>query len=345
MNNLLPRQDALPPPNPAVAAVVAEGVDIPIVDVGPMLRGEPGALDRLAADVRLISARLGFMCIVNHGVPWSLVENAVTQTLELFHLPEEELLKSRARFHHQGYWPSGVGRNARTFQKEAARASYGSGWALFRERAADDPDVLANKRHRAQNLWPDPALLPDFRHHILQYQSAMLELGLKMVRVYARVLDLPAGFFDHDFARPEFHNRLNYYPHREPEEGVIAQSAHFDHCFLTLLPMSPVPGLQVKKPGDTTTWINARYVDQGIIVNTGEWLNRLSNRRIIPTPHRVMNPPEERVTVPFFLNGGDDMVCNPVPTCIAPGETPAFAAETFHEFFEAYLEGSYRNRQ
>jgi hypothetical protein len=51
------------------------------------------------------------------------------------------------------------------------------------------------------------------------------------------------------------------------------------------------------------------------------------------------------VTVPFFLNGGDDMVCHPLPTCIALGETPAFAPQTFHAFFEAYLEGSYRNRQ
>ena len=92
MNDALPRQDALPAPDPAVAAVVAAGVDIPVIDVGPMLRGEPGALDRLAANVRLISARLGFMCIVNHGVPWSLVDTAVAQTLQLFHLPEEELL-------------------------------------------------------------------------------------------------------------------------------------------------------------------------------------------------------------------------------------------------------------
>ena len=77
MHEGLSRQNRLPEPAPALAATVAAGVDIPVVDVGPMLRGEPGALDRLAADVRLISARLGFMCIVNHGVPWSLVEAAV----------------------------------------------------------------------------------------------------------------------------------------------------------------------------------------------------------------------------------------------------------------------------
>ena len=82
----------LPPPNPSVAAIVAAANEIPTLDAGPMLRGEAGAFEQMAADVRLIMGRLGFMSIVNHGVPWSLVDDAVAQTFELFHLPEEERL-------------------------------------------------------------------------------------------------------------------------------------------------------------------------------------------------------------------------------------------------------------
>ena len=86
------------------------------------------------------------------------------------------------------------------------------------------------------------------------------------------------------------------------------------------------------------------HVREAILVNTGEWLNRLSNGRILPTPHRVVNPPLERVTVPFFMNTSDDIICHPLANCLAPGATAKFEAITFHDFFEAYLDGSYINR-
>ena len=334
----------LPPPDSKIAAIVAAANEIPTLDAGPMLRSEAGAFEQMAADVRLIMSRLGFMSIVNHGVPWSLVDNAVAQTFLLFHLPEEERLKSRARHHHQGYWPSGAGRNNRTFEQEAARKSYGSGWALFRERADDDADALAGKRHRVQNIWPDPGLLPGFKPALLAYTEAMLGLSLSMVRVFARTLDLPADYLDGMFAKPEYHIRLNYYPSGRRDDAVLAASAHYDHSFFTLLPMSPVPGLQVQKTGREISWIDVIHVKEAILVNTGEWLKRMSNGRILPTPHRVVNPPIERVTVPFFMNTSDDIVCKPLPNCLASGESAKFDAIAFHDFFEAYLDGSYINR-
>ena len=42
---------------------------IPVIDLGPFLAGEPGALDRTAKELRFALTEIGFYFIVNHGVP------------------------------------------------------------------------------------------------------------------------------------------------------------------------------------------------------------------------------------------------------------------------------------
>ena len=42
---------------------------IPVIDLGPYLAGEPGALDHAAAELRYALTEIGFYSIVNHGVP------------------------------------------------------------------------------------------------------------------------------------------------------------------------------------------------------------------------------------------------------------------------------------
>ena len=44
------------------------------------------------------------------------------------------------------------------------------------------------------------------------------------------------------------------------------------------------------------------------------------------------------------MNTSDDIVCHSLPNCLAPGESAKFDAIAFHDFFEAYLDGSYINR-
>jgi hypothetical protein len=46
---------------------------IPVIDLGPYLAGEPGALDHAAAELRHALTEIGFYTIVNHGVPSTLV--------------------------------------------------------------------------------------------------------------------------------------------------------------------------------------------------------------------------------------------------------------------------------
>jgi isopenicillin N synthase-like dioxygenase len=164
----------------------------------------------------------------------------------------------------------------------------------------------------------------------------MLALGLKLVPVYARALGLPADYFAKDFENSEWYTRCNHFDGREHAEDQHAATAHSDHSFLTLLPISRIPGLQVRTPaGD---WIDVAYQRGVIIVNTGEWLNHLSNGRFLATPHRVTQPPVERISMPFFIDPNDEAVNTPIPGALKPGEAPPFTPSRWHDFFCSYID-------
>src|SRR5207247_7081774 len=64
--------------------------------------------------------------------------------------------------------------------------------ALFvkRDLPINHPDVIANKRFRCANLWPEK--MPGFRETVVTYCDALEALALRLISVYARALALPA---------------------------------------------------------------------------------------------------------------------------------------------------------
>ena len=49
---------------------------IPLIDVGPAFRAEPGALEGAARDVRRACETVGFFYLAGHGVPQTLIDAA-----------------------------------------------------------------------------------------------------------------------------------------------------------------------------------------------------------------------------------------------------------------------------
>jgi isopenicillin N synthase-like dioxygenase len=47
---------------------------IPVIDYGPYFAGEPDALERLAEEVRHACENIGFLYVLNHGVPQEIID-------------------------------------------------------------------------------------------------------------------------------------------------------------------------------------------------------------------------------------------------------------------------------
>jgi len=215
-----------------------DAAEIPILDLAPYLSGEAGAREKLGKELCHALENIGFYFIKGHGVPQSLVDAAFAET-ERFHA---QLLDRKMRLRRNrdnvGYLPM-----SRAADSDAAiKPNVNEAFFLKRDLPADHPDVLAHKRFRGTNIWPDD--LPGFREIVVAYCDALEALVKKLVPLYAVALDLPADHFDEAFAEPQYTLRMTHYPYVEVlAENEFGIAPHSDTSFLTLLAQNKVPGL------------------------------------------------------------------------------------------------------
>ena len=83
-------------------------------------------------------------------------------------------------------------------------------------------------------------------------------------------------------------------------------------------------------------WLDEPPVKGTLIVNVGDMLHRMSNRRLISTPHRVINATgRERNSVPFFFDPHVAIEIAPLLGTGAPKLEPLF----FGDFLRNELSG------
>src|SRR5205814_3368326 len=236
---------------------------IPVIDLGPWLGDEPGALDRAAVELRHALTEIGFYSIVNHGVPSALVEVVYRQVARFHARPLGEKLKIKLDKHNVGYLPM-MGDTLRTsVVANVTKPNMSEAFFMARDLAPDHPNAVSGRRFRSANQWPED--LPGFREPLVGYCDALERLVQRLVRVYARALDLPGTYFDGPFTDFQYKLRATHYP-SQPEalddEFVIAP--HTDTSFLTLLAPNDVPGLSFRtQSGD---WIDLPIVRDALIV-------------------------------------------------------------------------------
>jgi isopenicillin N synthase-like dioxygenase len=198
---------------------------------------------------------------------------------------------------------------------QGKKPSQNEAYFLRRERRADDPDVLANRRFHAMNKWPSESDLPGFRANMLAYMGTLEALCKKLVRLYALALFLPETFFDTCFAEPHMILRMSRYPVIDGADDTLASLVpHTDSGFMTLLPPNKVQGLSILLPDGR--WMDAPGVADAFVVNGGDILHRWTNERFLSTPHRVRNVSGQlRYAVPFFFDPNHDTMIDCLPTC------------------------------
>jgi isopenicillin N synthase-like dioxygenase len=323
--------------HPAVRAAALS--EIPIFDATAAFDGEPGALEALASQVRHAQEDIGFYYLSGHGVPQDLIGRTFDAVAGFFALPDDEKAALKVDEHQLGYIPpkasllktSGIENNTKLDTNEA--------FQLMRDRSPHDPKVAAGIRFNGLNQWPDTGRVPGLRETMAEYHDVMSQLGWRMLPVYSLALGLEANHLFQYFRDPHFINRNAHYAPGAAEDNQFGLAPHSDHGFVTFLPLSEVPGLEVKTQGGD--WIPAPYVPGAMLVNTGEFLDRWTNGRFIATPHRVLVPQRDRYTITFFYNPSDETVNAPFATCVDAENPVRFEPTTFIQYLKDYAEGNY----
>ena len=323
-----PRDDATTPHRP-----------LPIMDVGPFLAGERGALEALVDGWRDACKNYGFMCLVNHGFPQSLIDRMDAETRRFHALPDADKLAIKVNEHQRGYIPSRATIVTHSQYEKHTKLDSVECIVVATDYADDDPNLMAGKQFYAHNQWP--ADLPGFRETVESYMSTATTLCKRLLPVWAFALELEKDFFDPYFVNNYTYFRIHKYP-RVPtiDSNEFGLGAHADTGFMTFLPPANEPGLQVLGTDDKWFW---PIVPEGaVVLNIGQFLGRWTNDRFRATPHRVLPPKNnDRYSFACFINTSLEAEVECLPTCTGPENPPKYPRQSYWDFFQWYMQNTY----
>ncbi len=239
---------------------------------------------------------MGFFYLVGHGVGEALQRDVLALSHRFFELPDEDKLAIEMvnSPHFRGYTRVGW---ERTRGKPDWREQVDVG--AERPTIPAAPGIPAWSRLQGPNQWP--STLPELRPVLLQWQVALTDVLVRVLRAFAVALEQPENIFEPIY-RDAPHQLLKIirYPGQEGGRDDQGVGAHKDSGILSAVFQGDRGGLQVQTDHG---WIDADPLPGSFVVNIGEALELASDGYLRATVHRVVAPPagSDRLSVAFFL--------------------------------------------
>ncbi|KAI9743467.1 MAG: hypothetical protein M1818_002779 [Claussenomyces sp. TS43310] len=309
----------------------ASFTEIPVIDIGGLQSSM--LVDRLAVaeKVRDACIRAGFFYVSNHGVDQEVIDGLFAASRRFFALPLEEKSKVAVK-EDQGF---------KGYENKKEAFNFGYEPSLDPDTPGDVPWILTPDL-QAPNVWPD-VLGDEWKKDVFAYYGQVLQLGRRLLKAFALVLDLPETYFDADFVRPGAIMTLLRYPASELDPNNPGIGAHRDYeCTFsrsyaasyqacetydndikgfTILLQEDTNGLQVQTPEGN--WIEAPPKPGTFVVNIANFLERWTNDVLKSTTHRVYNlSRKERYSCPIFFGPNYNTKVGVISTCVS-AERPA----------------------
>jgi len=270
-----------------------------------------------ARDLGSAMQEIGFAILSGHGVDPALYDEAEAKILEMFtRLSLADKMRFRAQRHgsvNQGYFPIKETSNMHPDLVE--------GW------------VFCRRAFEADGFWP----LPEYTRFFEQIVHAHEALILPVMEAMLAYLGCDPHLYDRKLTGTNFGLRLNYYPpmsEGDDASGAARLLGHEDVDMFTFLPAPSAEGLQILNRRNMK-WVRVAAPRGTIILNTGDYMQRISNDIFPSTTHRVSKPrnPEQRrktrVSFPMAVYVWEDEVLEVLP-CIANPKYPPVKAIEFH---------------
>ncbi len=284
---------------------------IPLVDLDKYIHGDDQQKSEFVTEIGRAFHEVGFVGVINHGIPSDLVDSFYSLSQRFFAQPEPEKRKYEV--------PGLAGQRGYTsFGKEHAKQSNVGDLKEFYQIGQEVTDGDPIKSEYPANVHVSES--PDFVNQGISLYKAFEKSGNHLLSAIAEYLKLGKTYFT-----PKTHNgnsilRAIYYPPitQEPASAIRAEQ-HEDINLITLLVGASAGGLQVLDLQGI--WLDVVPQEGEIVVNVGDMLQRLTNNYLISTTHRVVNPPREmwhtpRLSIPFFLHPRSDMDLTCLDSCV-----------------------------
>ncbi|EME86246.1 uncharacterized protein MYCFIDRAFT_131098, partial [Pseudocercospora fijiensis CIRAD86] len=265
--------------------------------------------------------RVGFFYIKDHQVPQDVIRNIFATAKAFF----DQSLEVKSEIHYKknkvlhGYEPIAEVRtdeSKRADLNEAFNCGYEAALDPLWDGDAGEAEFEQDSPMQGENAWPR---MSGFKDNVAAYYGSVLMLARRLVKLLAKVLELPDDYFDSAVKHPGAMLRLLKYPAQDPRDpDALGIGAHTDIEAITILCQGEQPALQILNVDGQ--WIQAPPVEGTFVVNVGDMLGRWSNDVFISTVHRSLRAFSYRsLLASVFFGPSYDTVLQPLPTCIPEG--------------------------
>lgn len=304
---------------------------IPVVDLSHFTEGDARQRAGFVEQLGKAFHEVGFVGVVNHGVPQQLVDDfyAASQAFFALDTPTKKQYEIEGLAGQRGYT---------SFGKEHARQSQVADLKEFYQFGQTVPADYPQREEYPDNV--AVAEIPDFLHLAEALYQAFEKAGASLLRAIALHLNLEEAYFDTRIEHGNSILRAIHYPPitTEPASAIRAEQ-HEDINLITLLVGASAGGLQILSQG---SWMPIIPGDNEIVINVGDMLQRLTNNYLKSTTHRVVNPPREawhlpRLSIPFFLHPRSEVDLSCLEQCISESAPLAYPPITAGEYLNERL--------
>jgi isopenicillin N synthase-like dioxygenase len=312
--------------------------EIPSLDLADFTSGTAAQKETFVRKLGEAYQNIGFVAIKNHGLSKDLQDRLYHAIKTFFSLPDE--VKKHYEKPEIGYQRGYTGKG-----KEHAKGRNTGDLKEFYHVGQElslIPDSDPVKAEYPENLWP--AEISDFREIAVEAYQTLENAGKAMLRAIALHLELPEDYFEDKVVHGNsILRQIHYFPIENPDEvpaDAVRAAEHGDINLITLLMGASADGLQVlRKDGK---WIPITALPDQLVVNVGDMLERLTNKKLKSTIHRVVNPPRElmhtsRYSIPFFMHPRSEMDLTCLESCIDESNPKQFSDATAGEFLDERL--------
>jgi isopenicillin N synthase-like dioxygenase len=309
--------------------------EIPSLDLADFYAGDPERKKKFVAELGAAYNNIGFVAIRNHFLTNEMQDRLYSAIKKYFALQDDVKRKyERTDLAGQrGYTGKG---------KEHAKGRNTGDLKEFYHVGQELSTSALLKEGYPSNIWPEE--VPEFKSAAIDVYRALEKTGANILRAIALYLGLPENFFDEKIKNGNSILRpIHYFPIDNPAAvpaDAVRAAEHGDINLITLLMGASADGLQVLRRDGK--WIPITALPDQLVVNVGDMLERLTNKKLKSTIHRVVNPAQNlmnipRYSIPFFMHPRSEMSLSILPSCVDRENPKQWEDITAGEFLDERL--------
>ena len=302
-------------------------MNVPTLDLSKFISGIDEERKAFSDDLGHSFNQTGFAIIKNHGLKKELTDELYKVIKAFFDLEDEKKIKY--------YFPDLYGQ--RGYVVKGQEHAKGSKKGDLKEFFHIGNPSISNP----QNIWPHE--VESFNEIGSEVFITLENIGLTLLRAISMYLNIDINYFEDKVKGGESILRSIHYFPLDPldiSDGAVRAAAHGDINLITLLMGASADGLEILTKQNK--WIPISSKDDELVINVGDMLERLTNKRLLSTVHRVVNPSIDklgtsRYSIPFFMHPRPEMDLSCLESCCSQNNPKQFEDITAGGFLEERL--------